>query len=179
MGNLRFANLVSNFELLRTSKTPYKNSSFQTRTKFGPIPKNKPYSCPVTGLLLAPAGCWLLHLLVPWIGACGATPGLLPPARRRCAAPAGSSPSAAPSAVAGPRRTTCPTAGTWPCAWRQRRTCPRCQSLARPGQQATDFKHFSCLHFVTFLSSCQVLRMRRRAAQAGRQGIRTPLCFPM
>ena len=28
----------SNFELIRTSKTRYKNSSFRTRTKFGPIP---------------------------------------------------------------------------------------------------------------------------------------------
>ncbi len=38
IGKFRRANLVSNFELLRTSKTRYKNSSFRTRTKIGPIP---------------------------------------------------------------------------------------------------------------------------------------------
>ncbi len=41
IGKFRLANLVSNFELLRTSKTRYINSSFRTRTKFGPIPKRK------------------------------------------------------------------------------------------------------------------------------------------
>ena len=43
LGNLRLANLDSNFELLRTSKTRYKNSSFRTRTKFGPIPSLIPH----------------------------------------------------------------------------------------------------------------------------------------
>ncbi len=41
IGTFRLANLVSNFELLRTSKTRCINSSFRTRTKFCPIPKRK------------------------------------------------------------------------------------------------------------------------------------------
>ena len=46
----RFVNFGSNFELIRTSKTRYQNSSFRTRTKFGPMPKHN-----VTGRRFLPA----------------------------------------------------------------------------------------------------------------------------
>ncbi len=38
--NFKFAKFLSNFELLRTSILRYKNSNFQTRTKFEAIPSS-------------------------------------------------------------------------------------------------------------------------------------------